>query len=101
MVTSRGSLETGMVNSYTNEIKACHNFNIFPKQNEKVDDYSIIFNNTLNEYKLLNYSDFLNSGNCEDISNLISQEDEQIIISSLPIKLTYTEKNLSLLTSHQ
>ena len=70
MVTSRGSLETGMVSSFTNEIKACYNFNMFPRQNANVDDYSIIFNNTLNKYKLLNYSDFKNSGICEDKTNL-------------------------------
>ena len=42
IVTSRGTLETGMLNSYTNEIKACFNFTMFPGQNAKVDDYSII-----------------------------------------------------------
>ena len=94
MVTSRGSLETGMVSSFTNEIKACYNFNMFPSQNASVDDYSIIFNNTLNGYKLLNYSDFQNSEICEDISDLISQDDEKIIISFLPIKIAYTTEYL-------
>ena len=98
IVTSRGSLETGMLDSYTNKIKACYNFTMFPKQNSKVDDYSIILNKTLNKYQLLNYSDFTNSEICEDKSNLISQDDEQIIISSLPAKIAYTTKKFSLQT---
>ena len=94
IVTSRGTLETGMLNSYTNEIKACKIFSMFPRQNASVDDYSIIFNNSVNKYKLVNYSDFNNSGKCEDKSNLIFQGDEQIIISSLPSKIAYTTEKL-------
>ena len=94
IVTSRYCLETGMINSYTNEIKACSKFKMFPEQSDNGDDYSIIFNNTLNEYKLLNYLDFKNSGICEDKTNLISQDDEQIIISSIPTNIAYTTENL-------
>ena len=94
IVTARYSLETGMLNSYTNEIKACSKFKMFPGQSDNGDDYSIIFNNTLNEYKLLNYLDFKNSGICEDKTNLISQDDEQIIISSIPTNIAYTTENL-------
>jgi hypothetical protein len=94
IVTSRYCLETGMINSYTNEIKACKNKVMFPEQSDNGDDYSIIFNNTFNEYKLLNYSDFKNSEICEDKTNLISQDDEQIIISSIPTNIAYTTENL-------
>ena len=43
IVTARYSLETGMLNSYSNETKACEKPKIFPKQSDNGDDYSIIF----------------------------------------------------------
>ena len=75
LTTARGSLETGMINSISNSIIYCHYFKLFTKQDSKVDDYSIIYNNSIKQYQLVNYTNFDNSEQCKD-NSLITSFDE-------------------------
>ena len=80
MATARKSMEIGIFNSSNNAIKIC-NEQKFNRQ-ELSDDFSIIYNNSINEYILLNYSYFGNSGQCQEIEILNTETTLSNIIST-------------------
>ena len=63
--TSRTETNMFMVNSLDNKCNVIYKF--FPKQDE-IYDFSVIYNNTINNYSLINHLNFENNRQCNEIN---------------------------------
>ena len=73
-------LYTTLFNSFNNSMKYCNEKNIF---NEQSDQYSIIYNN--GNYKVVNYTNFINYGHCHNISILEEKISDSSLVSNISI----------------
>ena len=91
MSNARVTLNTILVNSLNDSIELCDDKNKFSRQEEHLDDFSIIYNNSINDYKLLNYTNFKNSPLCQDISNLtlFDQITTSYLLTTIPYHTSY------------
>ena len=71
MAKARVSPNIMLVNIFNNSIELCNDAKKFTSQQRDTDDHSIIYNDSIKDYILLNTNNFSNSHNCYDISNMI------------------------------
>ena len=88
MMTSRESLHTVILNNYNFSVTKC----MIRSFTYQTTDYSIIFNNTFNDYNVINYDNFTNKAQCKELlikeDNIIpSTENNQINIMTSIYKL--------------